>query len=47
MKYLAKTNLTIDQISDLIGFSETTTFRRAFKKWTGQTASEFRKTISL
>jgi len=47
MKYLAKTNLTIDQISGLIGFSETTTFRRAFKKWTGQTASEFRKTISI
>jgi AraC-like DNA-binding protein len=46
MKYLARTNLTIDQISDLIGFSETTTFRRAFKKWTGQTASEFRKAIS-
>lgn len=46
MKYLAKTNLTIDQISDLIGFSETTTFRRAFKKWTGQTASEFRKLIT-
>lgn len=43
MKYLSKTNLTIDQISDLIGFSETTTFRQAFKKWTGQTASEFRK----
>jgi AraC-like DNA-binding protein len=47
MKYLAKTNLTIDQVSDLVGFSETTTFRRAFKKRTGQTASEFRKTISL
>lgn len=43
VKYLRKTTLSIDQISDLIGFSEPTTFRSAFKKWTGQSASRFLK----
>jgi AraC-like DNA-binding protein len=41
--YLGNTTLSIDQISDLIGFSETTTFRQAFKKWTGVSPSVFRK----
>lgn len=41
--YLLKTNLSIDQISDLVGFSETTTFRRTFKKWLGVSPSHFRK----
>ena len=42
-EYLNQTDLSIDQIADLIGFSETTTFRRAFKRWTGISASEFKK----
>lgn len=41
--YLLKTNLSIDQISDLVGFSETTTFRRTFKKWMGVSPSDYRK----
>lgn len=44
MSYLEHTHLSIDQISDRVGFTETTTFRRAFKKWTGVSPSEFRKT---
>ncbi|MBU3917041.1 AraC family transcriptional regulator [bacterium] len=42
-EYLFQTDLSIDQIAELIGFSETTAFRRAFKRWTGSSASEFRK----
>ena len=45
MSYLEHTHLSIDQISDLIGFMETTTFRRAFKKWTGASPSEYKKTL--
>ncbi len=45
--YLKKTNLSIDQISELIGFTETTTFRRAFKKWTSISPSEYRKRAVL
>ncbi len=39
--YLQKTSLSIDQISELIGFKETTTFRRSFKKWVGLSPTEF------
>lgn len=42
-EYLSQTNLSIDQIAELIGFSETTAFRKAFNRWTGTSASEFRK----
>lgn len=45
IRYLENTNLSIDQISDLVGFSETTAFRRAFKHWTGKSASQYRKEI--
>lgn len=45
IRYLANTNLSIDQVSDLVGFSEATAFRRAFKRWTGKNASQYRKEI--
>ena len=41
--YLTGTRLTIDQISDLMGFSETTSFRRSFKRWTGMSAAKYRE----
>jgi AraC-like DNA-binding protein len=41
--YLVNTVLSIDQIASLIGFSEPTTFRSTFKRWTGQSAAELRR----
>lgn len=41
-KLLAKTNETIDEIVYLTGFSEPSTFYRAFKNWTGMTPIEYR-----
>lgn len=35
-KYIADRSLTITEISFLLGFSETSSFSRAFKGWTGQ-----------
>lgn len=40
--YLQSTPLNIDQISHLLGYTETTNFRRAFKAWTGKPPSAFR-----
>jgi AraC-like DNA-binding protein len=40
-KYLC-TNYSIEEITYLLGFSEPSVFRRAFKKWVGITASEYR-----
>jgi len=42
-RYLKNTNLSIDQIADLVGFSETTAFRKAFKIWAGISPSKQRK----
>lgn len=40
--YLRDTNLSIAEVSFLVGFSEPSAFHRAFKRWTGQTPSTFR-----
>ncbi len=45
MGYLTSTTLSIDEIADLLGYAETTTFRRSFKKWLGRSASDVRKSI--
>jgi AraC-like DNA-binding protein len=45
-EYLSTTGLSVDQIAGRIGFTEATTFRRAFKKWTGLNIREFRKSSS-
>ena len=42
-KLLARTNESIDEIVFLTGFSEPSTFYRAFKRWTRQTPVEYRK----
>ena len=44
---LADTTLTVDQVAARVGFTETAAFRRAFKKWTGFGASEYRKKFGL
>ena len=44
-EYISTTNLSVDQIASRIGFSEATTFRRAFRKWTGLNVKEFRKKL--
>ncbi len=35
--------LSLDEIALLLGFSEAAAFRRAFKRWTGQSPSEYRR----
>lgn len=43
--YLGKAHLSIDEIALLMGFSEASSFHRAFKKWTKQTPAMYRKII--
>jgi AraC-like DNA-binding protein len=40
---LDKHDLSIQEISEKMGFSEASTFHRAFKKWTGLTPGDYRK----
>jgi AraC-like DNA-binding protein len=45
ISHLRQNELTITEIAYLMGFSESSTFSRIFKRWTGITPSEFRKNV--
>lgn len=45
IKYLENPMNTIDEIAFILGFSERSSFDRAFKKWTNSTPIEYRLTI--
>ena len=42
---LLNPSLSIETISELLGYSSDRAFRRAFKRWTGQTPAEFRQRL--
>ena len=41
--YLEAKELSIDEIAYLVGYTEPSSFYRAFKKWTGKTISQYQK----
>ncbi len=44
VEYLENTRMTIAEIAERVGFTETANFSQAFKKWTGTSPSSLRKT---
>ncbi len=46
MHHLRDEQLSIEDIADKLGFSETRSFHRRFKQWTGKTIGEFRSELS-
>ena len=40
--YLQNTDFNMDTIAAKLGYSETRSFHRSFKQWTGQTAGSYR-----
>lgn len=42
-RYLQDTILPVSEVAELVGFDDRTNFRRAFRRWTGQTPSEMRE----
>ena len=45
IEYLQTTNLSVQEISDLLGYSEVTNFRRAFVKWVTLSPYQYRKRL--
>jgi AraC-like DNA-binding protein len=43
IEYLLTTNLSVQDISELLGYSEVTNFRRAFLKWSSVSPYQYRK----
>ncbi|MBD2858179.1 AraC family transcriptional regulator [Spongiibacter sp. KMU-158] len=44
MAYLSNSELSINAVAALMGFTDPSAFHRCFKKWTGKTPGEFRST---
>lgn len=42
---LLNSSIPVDRISDILGYSETASFRHAFRRWTGQSTTEFRNSF--
>jgi AraC-like DNA-binding protein len=43
--YLSRNEFTVSEVAYMLGFSETAPFFRAFKKWTGLTPGDFRRSV--
>lgn len=43
IEFLENTRLQVDQVAERIGFSDAVSFRKAFKKWTGSSPSDYRR----
>lgn len=41
VRYLGETAMAVCEVAYLLGFSESSAFHRAFKRWTGTTPTEF------
>jgi AraC-like DNA-binding protein len=42
---LSRRGTTVDDVADLLGFSDASSFRKAFKRWYGNTPVEYRRTM--
>jgi AraC-like DNA-binding protein len=45
--YIEQSGISITETAYLLGFSDAANFTRAFKRWTGKSPLEFRKSLGL
>ncbi len=43
--YLSQTDLSLNEIADLLGYAEQSSFQHAFRRWTGESPGNFRKNV--
>jgi AraC-like DNA-binding protein len=46
-EYLGKTNLSMEEICRLLGYSESGNFSHAFRRWSGQSPRQWRQAAAL
>ncbi len=46
LRYLQTRKNTLTEVAYLLGYSEVSAFNRAFKRWTGSTPSDYRRTLA-
>lgn len=46
LRYVGCTDLALSEIAFLLGFSQPTAFHRAFRRWTGRTPTDYRRSAS-
>ena len=47
IEFLTQDTLSVEEVGQRLGFSEVTNFRKAFRKWTGQSPGAFRGALQL
>ena len=47
MDYMEQSRVSITEMSFLLGFSDTSSFTRAFRRWTGKSPRDFRRERSI
>jgi AraC-like DNA-binding protein len=47
LAYIEQTRISITEMSFTLGFSDTSSFTRAFRRWTGKSPSDYRREIGL
>ncbi len=45
IEFLENTQLQVEEVAERVGFADATSFRKAFKKWTGHSPSFYRRAI--
>ena len=43
---LRSPSLSLDEVAEQLGYSDTSNFRRAFRRWTGVSPATYRKTAA-
>ena len=47
LAYIEQARVSITEMSFTLGFSDTSSFTRAFRRWTGKSPSDYRREIGL
>jgi len=45
MEFLQQSDMPMDDLAAQVGFSEAANFRKAFRKWTGQSPGDYRRAL--